>query len=263
MKNSAISWTDHTFNPWIGCARVSAGCLHCYAEERDRRYGEGLWGADAPRRVTSDANWRQPLRWNRDAETAGRKAFVFCASLADVYEDRPDLVEPRARLFDLIEATPHLVWLMLTKRPENVLRLSDPWVLWPDNVWIGTTVEDDQRARERIPTLMRVSEAPVRFLSCEPLLSPLSVERGAMEATVGTWQRYRAVSDAIGWVIVGGESGPGYRPMNLDWARRLVDECDALGIPVWFKQAGGTIRLNGVPGGDRLDGRLIHERPAA
>lgn len=262
-ENSRISWTDHTFNPWIGCARVSAGCLHCYAEARDHRYGEGLWGTTAPRRVTSDSNWRQPVVWNRDAERLGERAFVFCASLADVFEDRPDLVAPRARLFDLIEATPHLVWMLLTKRPENILKLTDPWVLWPRNVWIGTTVEDERAALERIPVLMRIDQAPVRFLSCEPLLGRVSVESGTMEASIGTWSRYLRddIGGAINWVIAGGESGPGYRPMNLDHARQLRDECEAFRIPFWFKQVGGQVYVDKVAGGDILDGVRHHGRP--
>lgn len=247
--DSKISWTDHTLNPWIGCARVSPGCLHCYAEARNDRYGEGLWGKDAPRRVTSDANWRQPLKWDRDAAAAGRPAFVFCASLADVFEDRPDLVDPRHRLWRLIETTPHLVWMLLTKRPQHIPRLV-PWAWrheWPRNVWIGTTVEDQVRALERVAHLSTIP-APVKFLSCEPLLGPVVFDALHLR-------------DTIDWVIVGGESGPKHRPMNLDDARGIIRQCRNWDIPVWFKQVGGNVYIDGVAGGDRIDGHRYHERP--
>jgi protein gp37 len=273
MENSNISWTDHTFNPWIGCARVSPGCTNCYAEARNDRYGEGLWGKNAPRRITSDANWRKPLKWDRDAAATGRPAFVFCASLADVFEDRADLEEPRVRLWRLIADTPNLVWMLLTKRPENVLGMvprrwigdDDPVFCgstlgyvqavgqWPSNVWIGTTVEDQARADERVPTLARIP-APVRFLSCEPLLESVDL--------IG----YLPTGDddpdpPIDWVICGGESGPKHRPLDLAWARTLRDQCRAYGVPFWFKQVGGNIYIDGVAGGAKLDGTTYHERP--
>lgn len=303
--STAIAWTDHTFNPWLGCERVSPACQHCYAEAWAKRSGLVEWGRNAERRVTSPANWRKPLAWNAAAEAAGRPALVFCASLADVFEDRPELVEPRARLFDLIEATPHLIWQLLTKRPQHVVDMvPGPWLrgLWPENVWIGTTVEDQQRAVERIPRLLEVP-APVRFLSCEPLLNRVFVEPwlphpvpclcGAQLPPQYRWNGYEtewphvvcAACDAlcvededddgpiiafhepdadrddppafrgstrgVEWVICGGESGPGHRPLDVDHARQLRDQCAAAGVPYFFKQHGGRTP---TAGGDLLDG---------
>ena len=249
-ERTEIAWTDHTFNPWIGCARVSPGCQHCYAETLTKRTGMAVWGVKGTRNVTSDAYWRQPLKWDRAAAAAGRPALVFCASLADVFEDRPDLDEPRRRLFDLIEQTPHLVWQMLTKRPEHAFRLA--WLagwrdVWPENVWIGTTVEDQQRCDERLPALIEIP-ARVRFLSCEPLL-------GAVDLTpwISHWH-----SGFVHWVIVGGESGPGHRPLDVDHARSLVEQCEAAAVPVFFKQVGGP---RPTSGGDLLDGRRIKQFP--
>lgn len=177
MENTAIAWCNHTFNPWEGCQRASPGCENCYAETRDRRFTGGKhWGPNGVRRVTSASNWHQPRKWNTEAEKAGKRARVFCASLADVFEDRPELVEPRARLFALIAETPWLDWLLLTKRPENMVRLAPAaWADgWPANVWAGTTVEDQRRADERIPLLLEVP-ARVRFLSMEPLLEAVAL----------------------------------------------------------------------------------------
>lgn len=282
-EHTAISWTDHTMNPWIGCARVSLGCQRCYAEALTKRTGMAEWGVNGTRMRTSTAYWRQPLKWDRAAAAAGRPALVFCASLADVFEDRPDLVQPRADLFDLIAATPHLIWQLLTKRPENVERLSPlKWWSgergdWPANVWIGTTVEDQQRADERIPLLLNIP-APVRFLSCEPMLGPVVLRADWLgpNASVCQVQRptsaesaraisaiLRAVGRRLGgryvdWVIVGGESGPGHRPLVLDDARALVGQLQAAGVPTWFKQVGGRTP---TAGGDTLDGRTYHEFP--
>lgn len=239
MENSHIGWTDHTFNPWEGCVRVSEGCRFCYAEARDLRFTGGAhWGADATRRVTSDSNWRKPLKWNRDAIAAGRPALVFCASLADVFEDRHDLDEPRARLFELIEATPGLRWLLLTKRPENIAKLvpehwwdtpsnTDAGASFPSHVWLGTTVENQHRADERIPTLMELP-ATVRFLSAEPLLGPLALSK------------YLEPVDGVDWVITGGESGRQARPMEVNWPLSIVSQCRLSDVPVFVKQMGSS-----------------------
>ena len=171
-QNTEIAWTDATFNPWIGCSKVSDGCRNCYAEvdtfaRRERARGLELWGPKAARHVTSESYWKQPLKWDREARAAGVRRRVFCASMADVFEDRPDLVEPRQRLSDLVLSTPSLDWLLLTKRPENAARL---WLeagvtndAWSDNVWLGTTVEHQAAANKRIPHLLAVP-ARVRFL---------------------------------------------------------------------------------------------------
>ena len=224
---SKIEWCTHTFNPWIGCAKVSDGCKFCYAETlMDTRYGRVEWGVNGTRVRTSDANWRKPLAWNRAAEKAGRRVRVFCASLADVFEDRPELVAWRQDLYDLIEATPHLDWLLLTKRPENVMGLdSVPVFAALDNVWIGTSVEDQAAADERIPHLLWIP-ARVRFLSMEPLLGPVDIGRFLGES-------YSAI-----WVIVGGESGPKARPMHPAWVRSIRDQCVEAGVPFLFKQWG-------------------------
>jgi protein gp37 len=239
-ENSKIEWTDHTFNPWIGCSKVSAGCAHCYAEAlMDRRMGMARWGDGGTRVRTSVANWKKPLKWNRDAKRSGKRARVFCASLADVFEDRPELVGWREELFDLIAYTPWLDWLLLTKRPENVGRMTKGTVAAGGhggrlrfNMWLGTSVESQETADKRIPELLKVSAA-VRFLSVEPMLGPVQIEERWLR---GAWDVSWSVFPRIDWVICGGESGPGARPMNLDWARSLRDQCKAAGVPFFFKQ---------------------------
>ena len=211
-ETSAISWTDATFNPWWGCVRVSPGCENCYAETFANRYGLAKWGAKEERRLFGDKHWSEPRKWNAKAEKEGVRRKVFCASMADVFEDRRDLDAQRERLWTLIRETPHLDWLLLTKRPENMVRLA-PWEVWPHNVWAGTTAEDQKRLDERAPHLLRVP-AVVRFLSCEPLLGALNL-RGAL----GDLQ------PRVSWVIAGAESGHGARPMDEAWIRSLRDQC--------------------------------------
>ena len=253
--DSKIEWTHHTFNPWRGCAKVSPGCAHCYAEAMAKRTGiHGTWGPEGERVVSSDAYWAQPLRWDRAAAKAGERRRVFCASMADVFEARDDLHEPRSRLFSLILATPHLDWLLLTKRPENVEIIApESWMDgFPKNVWLGTTVEDQQRADERIPHLLAVPAA-VRFLSVEPLLGPVDIEpylphgcRGCNHPgnLLPAWNEHGRCSEcdgtgqepAIDWVIVGGESGPGARPCDVAWIRDVVRQCREAGVAVFLKQ---------------------------
>jgi protein gp37 len=265
MGLTKIEWTSYqqpdgtwvpgyTFNPWIGCAKVSAACAHCYAEHQPpvriaRAVGRELWGANAERQVASERGWRQPLAWNQAAAKAGERRRVFCASLADVFEDRPELRSPRQRLFRLIDDTPHLDWLLLTKRPENLKRLYPPtWDGWgepPENVWLGTTVENQEQVDKRIPDLLKVP-ARVRFLSCEPLLGPVNLTKVGPERwdVLHGWKPANenypegANTSRVDWVIVGGESGPGARPMHPDWARSLRDQCQAAGVPFFFKQNG-------------------------
>ena len=247
-RDSGIQWTHHTFNPWRGCTHVSPGCENCYAEALAKRNPAqlGTWGAGGTRVVASDAYWRQPHAWNRAAVAAGERHRVFCASLADVFEDRPELADPRHRLWSTIVATPHLDWLLLTKRPEAIARLVGGWP-WPANIWLGTTVEDQRRADERIPVLLD-TPAAVRFLSCEPLLGPLDLGRfmgwrATADVMLG---RHPVAFDAAGlpraggvdWLIVGGESGPRARPFDLAWARSIRDQGDAAGVPVFIKQLG-------------------------
>jgi len=259
-ENSKISWCDHTFNPWMGCTKVSQGCKHCYAETlMDHRYGKVKWGPAGTRVRTSAANWRKPLQWNRQAEKEGRRYKVSCASLADVFEDRAELVPWRVDLLKLIGQTPHLDWLLLTKRPENVLSMiTDAGELllvtghradgvkilrWmkhgyeyaPANVWIGTSVEDQQQAINRIPALLSISAA-VRFLSCEPLLGPVDLWPYTIPHFAADDPRHYPHRDGVEWVIAGAESGKGARWMDLDWVRKIRDQCAVQCIPFFFKQ---------------------------
>lgn len=243
-ENSKIEWTDHTFNPWEGCQKVGPGCDHCYAETRNARYAGGTavnWGPGAPRRRTSVANWRKPLAWNAaHAEffaQHGRRQRVFCASLADIFDNAVDPLW-RREVFDLIRATPNLDWLLLTKRIGITQRLFDECHMdppdggsgydWPANVWMGASIVNQEEADRDIPKLLLVP-ARVRFLSMEPLLGPVDL-RQAHFAPVRL--------PRVDWVIVGGESGPGARPMHPAWARGLRDQCVAAGVPFLFKQWG-------------------------
>jgi protein gp37 len=189
-----------------------------------------LWGPGRDRRFFSDAHWRQPEKWNRDAERARERRRVFCASMADVFENRRDLDDARARLWPIIEDTPMLDWLLLTKRPQHIARLA-PWGHnWPPNVWLGTTAETQRWARERVPRVIEHG-ARIHFVSCEPLL-------GAIDLT--TWLGAPgAPNHSLNWVIAGGESGSAKaRPMNPGWATDLRDQCEGTGVPFHFKQWG-------------------------
>lgn len=235
-ENSKIEWTTHTFNPWIGCQKVSPGCDNCYAEAMmDKRYGRVKWGPHGERVRTSVANWRKPVQWAKAAN--GTRPRVFCASLADVFDNQvPN--EWRDDLFAVIKATPELDWLLLTKRPENIARMF-PEGHWP-NIWLGTTCEDQERANRRVRLLqeMRV-RVPVLFLSCEPLIGPIDFERGG-------WALHRPITSPQGkryhgldWIIVGGESGSGAREMNPSWARTIRDDCRGAGVAFFMKQMTG------------------------
>lgn len=235
----------YTYNPWWGCIKVSEECKHCYAEDIAHHYGHDVWGpsVNTPRRLFKEKHWQEPLTWNRQAEKQGHRRSVFCASMADVYEDHPLVTHEREKLWNLIAATPWLNWLLLTKRPENVLKMS-PWLrgAWPDNVWIGTSVGLQERAEERIPILLEIP-AVVRFLSCEPLLGPVDLSPWISQ---------------LQWVISGGESGSAARPMNVAWPRLLRDQCQKAHVPYFFKQVGGRYHASG---GRDLDGRTWDEMP--
>lgn len=252
-ENTKIEWCDHTWNPWTGCQKISPACDNCYAEGWAKRSGLVKWGPGEDRRITSESYWKQPMKWNRIAERDGVRRKVFCASLADVF-DNAVIGQWRADLFALITVTPHLDWLLLTKRPQNITKmLPTAWADgWP-NVWLGTTVENQAEADRRIPHLLKVPAAK-RFLSCEPLLGPVVLTNLRGEDHQGTC--YRNVlngvtwhpgcgSDSsttwrgaprIDWVIAGGESGPNARSMHIEWARSLRDQCAASGVPFFFKQ---------------------------
>lgn len=234
-ESSKIEWTDHTFNPWIV-----------------------TWGPSGTRKRTAVSTWAEPRRWNRQAKAEGVKRFVFCASLADVFEARDDLDPIRADLWQLIEECDGLTWLLLTKRPDEIRRrVPAAWLDpggWPVHVWVGTSVEDQAAADTRIPHLLGVP-APVRFLSMEPLLGPVDLtcatdRAGVLDgegaplfdalrgATYWPDGDHGANINGIGWVIVGGESGAHARPMHPEWARSVRDQCAAANVPFFFKQWG-------------------------
>jgi protein gp37 len=249
---SAIEWTDATFNPWWGCERVSPACAHCYADSLARRYGHLVWGANGRRRFFGDKHWQEPMAWNRKAERAGVPMKVFCASMADVFEDHRELEPWRRKLWQLIEATPWLQWQLLTKRPENVLAMV-PWpAALPPNVWIGTSIENSRFTFRA--DLLRAVPASVRFISAEPLLDSLFLN--------GRPNRRPLKLDGIHWVIAGGESGPRARSMDLRWTRELREACSSNGVAFFLKQLGGTRdKRSGAKA--RLDRRLWREFPAA
>jgi protein gp37 len=242
-ENTKISWADHTFNPWEGCMKVGPGCDHCYAEARNTRFGGGTapnWGPGAPRRRTSPQNWKMPLKWNAAAQASGIRARVFCASLADVFDNE---VPPQWRidLFDLIEATPHLDWLLLTKRIGNARNMLP--IRWVDqaprpNVWIGASIVNQEEADRDIIKLLELPAA-VRFLSMEPLLAPVDIRQAL---------GFARAKGYLDWVIVGGESGPGARPMHPDWARSLRNQCAVASVPFHFKQWGEWAPVSDVAG---------------
>lgn len=257
MKDTKIEWAHHTFNPWIGCTKVGPGCDNCYAEaDFDKRRHVVHWGPRQPRKRTATSNWAQPLRWNAMAKKQGTRYRVFCASLADVFDNEvPD--EWRLDLFRLIRDTPHLDWLLLTKRIGNVgimlsnVRLQaeefiDPFP-WP-NVWLGATITSQAEADRDIPKLLAVPAAK-RFLSMEPLLGQVDVfstMTGELLHTSGD----DYAPGWLDWIIVGGESGPNARPMHPDWARSLRDQCQAAGVPFLFKQWGVWVDADNGPDDD-------------
>ncbi len=257
-ERTDIQWTDHSWNPWWGCLKVSPGCANCYAEAQANRFGHrGIWGPakTATRRTFGEKHWAQPIEWNAEAERRGTRAKVFCASMSDVFEDHPIAEELRPRIWDLVRATPWLDWQLLTKRPERIgVNLPAGWGEgWP-NVWLGTSVEDQQRANERIPALVQVP-ARVHFLSCEPLLGPIDFyaagSQGGEDGDPFAFSALRGTDGVeppipgIDWVIIGGESGPRARPMELAWAEGIVADCGFAGVPVFVKQLGGRTSHHG------------------
>lgn len=255
-EHSGIEWTHHTFTPWWGCARVSPACEHCYAETFSNRLGKKLWGVHADRRFFGDDHWNEPRRRNRKAGAKGERQRVFRGSMCDIFEGRSDLDVHRERLWRLVEETPNLDWLLLTKRPENIDLMASLREEWASNVWLGTTVQDQKRADERLPHLV-AHPAVVRFLSMEPLLASVDLRPFLAE---------------IDWVIIGGESGAGARPMQVWWARDVRDQCVAAGVPLHFKPWGNHTQVDGS--GDQLvklrrkdarlfDGRTWDEFPSA
>jgi protein gp37 len=244
-ENTKIEWADHTFNPWIGCTAVSPACDNCYAEElMSKRYGRVAWGSGQERSRTAQGTWAQPRKWNRRAGVSGHRPFVFCASLADVFDNEVD-DGWRADLFKLIEDTPNLVWLLLTKRIGNVIAMSHKaWGGMPRNVAIGATManqEEYDRDRIKLARVKEVAEPLFTFGSFEPLLGRVILDEYAPD-----------------WIIVGGESGRHARPMRLDWARSLLHQSADLDRVFNFKQVGGRTSNKG---GHTLDGSVHFDRP--
>jgi len=266
---SKIEWTDSTFNPWTGCQKVSPGCDHCYAEGWSKRTGMVKWGPGEDRRRTTAANWKKPREWNADAERFqrehGRRQRVFCASLSDWLDNQVPKFW-RDDLRKLIDETPALDWLLLTKRPQNARKLvPDDWWGRP-NVWLGTTTEEQKYFDERWPYLAAIP-AVVRFLSYEPATGPM----------IPHTAHNGAIPD---WIICGGESGPQARAMKGQWARELQSDCKTRGIAFFHKQWGAyqsnpLLSENAMPisevrrldpdgkGGKKLDGIVYHEFPSA
>lgn len=267
-ENTSIEWCDHSWSPWRGCTKVSPGCANCYAEDLSKRFGIswGEWGKGKQRVISK--NWREPTRWNifpppdhvlnKDGQrvlTSARKPTVF-PSLCDWLDDEVP-IEWFVRFLGIIKDTPNLDWLLLTKRPENfrsrIEAAMEPagwigrskfcadWVNGtpPPNVWIGTSVEDQLRANERIPELLRIP-AKLRFLSVEPLLGPIEFSdvtgRSDWLQELG-----RKALSGIDWVIIGGESGPKSRRSNVEWIRSIVRQCKTAGVRCFVKQLGAFV----------------------
>lgn len=258
-ETTAISWCDSTWSPWEGCTKVSLGCDHCYAASMNDwlRKGEN-WGPGAPRREYSAEHWAKPLKWNARAAKDGTRPRVF-PSVCDPFDNEVGKGR-RQDFFRLIRATPNLTWLLLTKRIGNAERMieeaicdmeiaDDPtYVPWPwPNIWLGATVVNQEEADRDIDKLLEVP-ARVRFLSIEPMLAPINLNAWLL-AEHG--RRLIGAQPGIGWVIVGGESGRGARPMHPNWARLLRNQCAAAGVPFFFKQWGGK---SATAGGCALDG---------
>ena len=265
-EQTGIAWTDHTFNPWIGCQKVSPGCDNCYAEKQNLQHRWTQWGPEGERKRTSENYWRQPIRWNRRAEAAETQERVFCASLADILDNQ---APPGARddLWKLIRATPHLDWQLLTKRPQNLEEMLPPdWEEGYPNVWLGVSAEDQVEYDRRWPILAR-TPAGIRFISYEPALGPLTLA---------------GQEQLPNWLIWGGESGKSPRPLEPGWIRSITRECCQQRIAVFGKQWGSypanpLVTEAEIPiakvrkmdpeengkGGAQLDGRLWREFPRA
>jgi protein gp37 len=250
-ERTEIAWADSTLNPWIGCQNVSPGCDHCYAESWSDRFHFTEWGPHGARRRTSPAKWREPRKWNADAEAFerehGRRRRVFCASFADWLDNQAPQAW-RADLLALIDATPELDWLLLTKRPENAGKFV-PAAWWGrPNVWFGITAEDQAHFERRWPIAAKIP-ATIHFVSYEPALGPLDIRRcGAPYPD---------------WIIYGGESGSGARPAETEWASDVIEQSREVGSAVFVKQLGRNARAASRPlpsrdratGGDRKNGR--------
>ena len=286
-EKTGIEWTHHTFNPWWGCVKVSPACDHCYAEAWAKRTEFQVWGHHAPRRLFGDAHWNEPLKWNRKAEQAGERRRVFCGSMCDVMEDYPDrkassstgITIARRRLYELMEQTEWLDWLLLTKRPQNLPRfLPQAWLQAPrPNVWLLATVES-QQYMWRVVELLQVP-AVIHGCSYEPALgaanfvphlTPVATVYGldgirprtaaavaqmARAAVKGQASRY------LDWLICGSESGPKARPSHLNYFRSARDQCQAAGTSFFMKQI--TERGQKIPFAQWPEDLQVREFPHA
>jgi hypothetical protein len=270
MKDTKIEWCDNSWSPWRGCTKVSPGCAHCYAETLSKRNPAvlGQWGKGKPR--VKAKNWNEPVKWNRSAQSewdlVSFKSPTVFPSLCDWLDDEVP-IEWLAEFLQLVHETPNLTWLLLTKRPENWVSQIESAVVWlanrqmesdwipevlvwlqswrdegvpPTNVWVGTSVEDQQRADERIPELLKIP-ARGRFLSLEPLLGPVDVHRWLRprwSETLTERNTRPLESECLDWLIIGGESGGGSRPCNVEWIRSLVAQGKVGGAATFVKQLG-------------------------
>lgn len=266
--NTKIAWADDTFNPWIGCQNVSPGCDHCYAEALNKRWGKDNWGPGKDRRLTTKANWKKPVKWHREAEAAGVRRRVFCASMADVFDNAvPEAW--RFALWELIKETPWLDWILLTKRIGNVkAMLPEDWGDGYPNVWLCITVVNQEEAERDVQKLIDIP-ATVRGLSVEPQIGPIDLTKliryqdgwafcdnaltGFRATKVGGWHEPK-----IDWVITGAESGPGRRDYDEDWARALRGQCSGTQTAFFYKQHIENGRKVETP---ELDGRTWTEFP--
>lgn len=269
-ETTGISWTHHTFNPWWGCEKplvqiggkleVSPECVSCYAEVWDARWDGRHWGRTAPRRFFGDKHWAEPLKWNRDALKAGERRRVFCLSMGDILEDRPDLDEHRSRLWDLIRETQALDWMLLTKRYDRFDSVPD-WVWQLPNVWPGVSAGTQEMADLRIPYVLRLKDRfphLIAWASLEPMTGPVDLTK--IEFRYSTW--YSALEDHDGFgllgachrkldlAIIGGESQQGKkqpRPFHLEWGLDLIKQCHEHNTAAFMKQVGSAPFLDGKP----------------
>ncbi len=255
-QNSKIEWCTHTANTWHGCTKVHKGCDNCYAEVLSHRWNNDLWGNDKPRKQIKSV-WKDLDKYQKLAKLADEIHTVFVGSMMDIFEKPMTLIDSkgnqiegtdtgdlRNKLFTKITEGdfPNLIFLFLTKRPSNINKYVPE--LWktnpPSNVWFGTSPVDQETADKLIPQLLKVKGK--KFLSIEPMLDAISLEniKGTSESYYQVLTPVTACGDsnrdAIGWVIVGGESGHHKRPFNCDWARAIRDECKRYNVPFFMKQ---------------------------
>ncbi len=245
-KDTAIGWCDATFNPWWGCTRVSPGCERCYAESFANRIGQDIWGPTTPRRFFGENHWNEPLRWDAKARADGVRRRVFCASMADICEDRDDLRYWRDRLIQVVQHTRHLDWLFLTKRPENYVPLFGAGFFQANpHVWPGFTAENQEQLEKRVAHVLALPGRGTKWISAEPLLSSIDFEpSGAL------WPLCRSTKEdhdggmwcdepSIEWVVVGLESGDGYRDVGIEPLVSIVEQCRAAQVACYVKQDAG------------------------